>query len=200
MNVQHIENYLTQLQTMIADLPAELLDQVVDILFKSARDGRKVFLCGNGGSAANASHIACDLAKNTMVPGAPPLKIIALTDNMALMTAWGNDTAYDNVFAAQLAPLIEPGDVLIGISASGNSANVLNAIALANERNATTIAFTGDTGGQLAGMVDLCLYAPSPRIDQQEDAHLIFGHCITAAVREAFAREYATSSTTPLSA
>ncbi len=191
MNVQHIENYLTQLQTMIAGLSADLLDQVVDILFKSARNGQKVFLCGNGGSAANASHIACDLAKNTIVPGAPPLKIIALTDNMALMTAWANDTSYDNVFAAQLTPLIEPGDVLIGISASGNSANVLNAVALANKQGATTIAFTGDTGGKLAEMVDLCLYAPSPRMDQQEDAHLIFGHCITAALREAFTQEYA---------
>ncbi len=191
VNIQHIEDYLTQLQTMIADLPAELLDQVVDILLKSARNGRKIFLCGNGGSAANASHIACDLAKNTAVPGAPPLRVIALTDNMALMTAWANDTSYDNVFAAQLAPLIEPGDVVIGISASGNSVNVLNAIALANEGNATTIGFTGDTGGRLAGMVDLCLHAPSPRMDQQEDAHLIFGHCITAAVRDAFAQEYA---------
>jgi D-sedoheptulose 7-phosphate isomerase len=110
--------------------------------------------------------------------------VVALTDNVALMTAWANDTAYDNIFAAQLSSLVEPDDVVIGISCSGNSANVLNAMAVARHHGATTIGFTGDDGGRLKEMVDVCVQVPSPRIEQQEDAHLILEHCICSAVRE----------------
>lgn len=186
-----IEAYLTQLQETIANLPAELIDQVIAILLDCAQNGHKVFICGNGGSASTASHFACDLAKNTIVPGAPPFRVIALTDNMALMTAWANDSDYDNVFAAQLAPLVEAGDVIIGISCSGNSGNVLNALTLARQQGATTIGFTGDQGGQLKAMVDVCIQAPSPRIEQQEDIHLILEHCICAAIRERLTHQYA---------
>ncbi|MFQ5577591.1 MAG: SIS domain-containing protein, partial [Anaerolineae bacterium] len=134
------------------------------------------------------------LSKNTAVPGAPSFRVIALTDNMALMTAWANDTDYSNVFAAQLAPLLNAGDVLIGISCSGNSANVLNAVALARRRGATIIAFTGDLGGRLKPMADLCLQVPSPHIEQQEDVHLILEHAICAAIRDELARRAAPST------
>jgi len=186
-----VETYLTQLQETIANLPSELIDQVISILLECAQNGHKVFICGNGGSASTASHFACDLAKNTMVSGAPPFRVVALTDNMALMTAWANDTSYDNVFAAQLAPLIEAGDVVIGISCSGNSGNVLNAVTLAHQQGAITIGFTGDQGGQLTEMVDICIQAPSPHIEQQEDVHLILEHCICTAIREQLIRQYA---------
>jgi D-sedoheptulose 7-phosphate isomerase len=109
---------------------------------------------------------------------------------MALMTAWANDTAYDNVFAAQLNPLVEPEDIVIGISCSGNSANVLNAMALARRQGATTIGFTGDQGGRLKEMVDLCIQVSSPRIEQQEDIHLILEHCICAAIRDELTQQY----------
>lgn len=191
---QHIQSYFTQLQEMIADLPVDLVDRVIALLLESARHGKKVFIFGNGGSASTASHFACDLAKNTQVPGAPQLRVIGLTDNMALMTAWANDTAYDNIFAAQLGPLLEAGDVVIGISCSGNSGNVLKAMEIARQRGATTIGFTGDDGGQLKQRVDVCLQVPSPRIEQQEDAHLILEHCICATVRVELAKVAAPSS------
>lgn len=180
---QFIETYLTELQAVVAKLPANLIERVIVILLDSARQGKKVFICGNGGSASTASHFACDLAKNTQVPGAPRLRVIGLTDNMGLITAWANDTAYDNIFAAQLEPLVEPGDVVIGISCSGNSANVLKAMVVARQHGATTIGFTGDRGGQLKELVEVCLHVLSPRIEQQEDTHLILEHCICAAIR-----------------
>ncbi|HLF66963.1 MAG TPA: SIS domain-containing protein [Gammaproteobacteria bacterium] len=186
-----IETYLTELQQTVAALPSELIEQIIDILLDCAQTSNKVFICGNGGSASTASHFACDLAKNTIVMGAPSFRVIALTDNMALMTAWANDTSYDNVFAAQLNPLVEPGDVVIGISCSGNSGNVLNAIAVAQHHGAVTIGFTGDEGGQLKNMVDVCIQVSSPRIEQQEDVHLILEHCICAAIRDKLTQEYA---------
>ncbi len=189
-NFEQIVTYLTQLQTTITNLQTEPIEQVINILYQSAERGNKIFICGNGGSASTASHFACDLTKNTMVPGAPRFRVISLTDNIALMTAWGNDTAYNNIFAAQLAPLVEAGDVVIGISCSGNSANVLNAIAVARHHEAITIGFTGDRGGHLKEMVDICLQAPSPRIEQQEDIHLMLEHCICAAIRERLIQDY----------
>ena len=190
MSIQHVETYLAELQKAISSLSTELIDNVIAALLESARRGSKVFIFGNGGSAATASHFACDLAKNTTVPNAPRFKVIALTDNASLITAWANDTAYDNVFAAQLGPLVEPEDVVIGISCSGNSPNVLKAMAVARERGAFTIAFTGDLGGRLKDMVDLCVQASSPSIEQQEDIHLILEHSICAAIRKALNREY----------
>ena len=196
MTIQHVQTYFDELQAMVAHLPSDLVDQVITTLLACARRGSKVFIFGNGGSASTASHFACDLAKNTLVAGAPRFRVIGLTDNMALMTAWANDTDFDNVFAAQLDPLVEAGDVVIGISCSGNSANVLKAMALARQRGATTIGFSGDQGGRLQEMVDLCLQVPSPRIEQQEDAHLILEHCICAAIKAELARTVVTQEKT----
>lgn len=186
-----VETYLMQLQDTVANLPVELIEQVIEVLLEAAHSDKKIFICGNGGSASTSSHFACDLAKNTIVPGAPAFRVIALTDNMALMTAWANDSDYDNVFAAQLNPLVESGDVVIGISCSGNSGNILNAMAVARHHKAITIGFTGDQGGQLQEMTDLCIRAPSSRIEQQEDVHLILEHCICAAIRDRLTEQYA---------
>jgi D-sedoheptulose 7-phosphate isomerase len=138
---------------------------------------------GNGGSAATASHFALDLAKNTILPQAPRLKAISLTDHVPLITAWSNDTAYDHIFAEQLANLIEPGDVVIGISASGNSLNVINALRLARQSRAFTIGILGATGGKIKGMVDAYILAPGQNIEQEEDAHMILTHVITRHMR-----------------
>lgn len=192
MNLSNqVQTYLLELQATVANLPADQIDQVIAVLLECAYSGHKVFICGNGGSASTATHFACDLSKNTIVAGAPSFKVIALNDNMALMTAWANDTDYDKVFAAQLEPLVESGDVVIGISCSGNSGNVLNALSVARNYGAYTIGFTGDKGGQLKEIVDLCILAPSPRIEQQEDIHLILEHCICAAIRDELIRQYA---------
>src|SRR5207247_8770375 len=112
--------------------------QVLHLLERAYLQNRRIFIMGNGGSAATASHFALDLGKNTIVPGAPRLKAISLTDHVPLITAWSHDTAYEHIFAEQLANMIEPGDVIIGISASGNSQNVINAILLAKQSRAWT--------------------------------------------------------------
>jgi D-sedoheptulose 7-phosphate isomerase len=189
-----VEAYFTQLQDTVSRLPSDQIDQLIAALLDSAQRGSTVFIFGNGGSASTASHFACDLAKNTMVSGAPRFRVIALNDNIPLMTAWANDTSYDNIYAAQLSSLVKAGDIVIGISCSGNSANVLNAMAVARQNGATTIALTGDQGGRLKEMVDYCILAPSPSIEQQEDVHLILEHCICAAIREELRQGYANAT------
>lgn len=192
----HIQNYLTEAQETVASLAVQSIDRVVEILLDCVDNKHKVFIFGNGGSASTATHFACDLSKNTIVPGAPRFKVISLTDNMPLVTAWSNDTTFDNVFAEQLLPLVEADDVVIGISCSGNSPNVLSAMKVALAAGAKTIAFTGDIGGQLQAMVDLCLRAPSPKIEIQEDIHLMMEHCICRTIRQEFmARNVASVST-----
>src|ERR1700726_1152977 len=134
---------------MVKSISLPHLQQVLSLLEGAYRNGRRVFIMGNGGSAATASHFALDLAKNTIMPGAPRLKAISLTDHVPLITAWSNDTAYEYIFAEQLANMVEPGDVAIGISASGNSPNVINALLLARQSRAYTIGLLGAGGGKI---------------------------------------------------
>ncbi len=160
------------------------LERIQVLLEHAYRNGRRIFIMGNGGSAATASHFALDLAKNTIMPYAPRVKAISLTDHVPLITAWGNDTAYEHIFAEQLATMIEPGDVVIGISASGNSQNVINAFLLAQRSHATTIGLLGAKGGKIKDMVDAYILAPGENIEQEEDAHLILAHVITRHMHE----------------
>src|SRR5260221_9699486 len=160
------------------------LAAVFHLLEEAYLERHRIFIMGNGGSAATASHFALDLAKNTIVQGAPRLKAISLTDHVPLITAWSNDTAYEYIFAEQLANMIEPGDVAIGISASGNSLNVINAIELAKRSRAYTIGLLGKDGGQMKHIVDAHILAPGKNIEQEEDAHMILTHIITRHMRE----------------
>src|SRR5436853_4773847 len=170
------------------------LERVLNLLENVYHNGHRVFIMGNGGSAATASHFALDLAKNTIMAGAPRLKAISLTDNVPLITAWSNDTAYEHIFAEQLANMIEPGDVAIGISASGNSPNVINALNLAKQYRASTIGLLGAKGGKIKNMVDAYVLAPGQNIEQEEDGHMILAHIITRHMREVV-RSYAASLT-----
>lgn len=170
------------------------LERVLSLLENVYRNGNRIFIMGNGGSAATASHFALDLAKNTIIPGAPRLKAISLTDHVPLITAWSNDTAYEHIFAEQLANMIEPGDVVIGISASGNSPNVINALLLAGQYRASTIGLLGAKGGKIKDMVDAYVLAPGQNIEQEEDAHMILAHVITRHMRDVV-RSYAGSLT-----
>ncbi len=170
------------------------LEAVLQLLEDAYRNGHRIFIMGNGGSAATASHFALDLAKNTIMPGVPRLKAISLTDHVPLITAWSNDTAYEHIFAEQLANMIEPGDVAIGISASGNSPNVINALRLAREYHAATIGLLGTKGGKIKDMVDAYVLAPGQNIEQEEDAHMILAHVITRHMREVV-RSYAETFT-----
>jgi D-sedoheptulose 7-phosphate isomerase len=173
----------------LARLPQEPIKEVIMLLHDARINNRQVFIMGNGGSASTASHFVCDLAKNTRKEGWSHFRVIGLTDNMALLSAYANDEGYENVFVQQLASFIQPKDVVIAISTSGNSPNVLEATKLANERKAKTIGFTGFDGGQLGNMVDINLHVPSDNIEQVEDIHLMYEHLICTVLRQLLSEE-----------
>ncbi|MCK4897441.1 MAG: SIS domain-containing protein, partial [Anaerolineales bacterium] len=136
--MNHSRKYITDLQLTLGRLPVDLIEQVIAMLHDARLRNRQVFIMGNGGSASTASHFVCDLGKNTRRRGWPNYRVMGLTDNMAIFSALANDEGYENVFAQQLASFVQPGDIVIGISTSGNSANVVNAITLANKMGAKT--------------------------------------------------------------
>lgn len=182
---QAIESYFDELRDLLTRLPVGEIAAVVRVLRRARETGQMVYICGNGGSASTASHFAVDLAKTALVPGQPGIRAIALTDNVELITAWGNDVSYDDVFAGQLANLVRPGDVVIAISGSGNSPNVLRAVALANERGAVTIGFSGFRGGRLNDLVHRGVVVPSDSMQQIEDVHLILNHVLVTCLKQA---------------
>ncbi len=182
--MESIINYFAELEQMMRAISLPHLKKVLGILEEGYHNGHRIFVMGNGGSAATASHFALDLSKNTIMPGAPRVKAISLTDHVPLITAWSNDTHYEHIFAEQLANMIEPGDMVVGISASGNSANVINAVKLARQNRAATIGLLGAKGGKLKDIVDAYVLAPGQNIEQEEDAHLILTHVITRYMRE----------------
>jgi D-sedoheptulose 7-phosphate isomerase len=166
------------LSDIIASLPAEQIDEIVRMLKEAHEQGKHVLLCGNGGSGALASHLACDLQKGIGCLTDRKFRALAITDAMPLVTAWANDTEYSNIFAEQVATWARPGDMLIAISGSGNSPNVLRAVEMANEIGVTTVALTGMGGGKLAPMSTKAIVVPSDNMQQIEDIHVILGHLI----------------------
>ncbi len=175
----HIDQYMLDLNEGLKALDRGAIRAVVNELMSIWRERRQVFVLGNGGSGALASHMVNDLSK-IVIHGQPRFRAISLTDNMPLMTAWANDSSYADVFAEQLRNLCQPGDLVIATSCSGNSPNVLNALRVARSLGARTVAFTGDVGGQMKSMVDVCVFAPVSFIGMQEDLHLILNHAITS--------------------
>jgi D-sedoheptulose 7-phosphate isomerase len=184
MQMNGIKGYIDGLQFTLDHLPIEDIRQIVQLLAEARLNQRQIFIMGNGGSASTASHFICDLSKNTRRPDLPNFKAIGLTDNMAIFSALANDEGYESVFAQQLASLLQPGDIVIGISASGNSPNVLNAIDLARRMGATTIGFTGFDGGRLKSMVEYGVHIQSTCIEHVEDIHLMLEHVITKELRD----------------
>jgi D-sedoheptulose 7-phosphate isomerase len=182
--MERITQYMGEMKTAIDLIPMERFDQIVDILHQARLNGQQVFIMGNGGSASTASHFVCDLAKNTRNYGWPNFRAIGLTDNVAILTAYANDEGYENALAGQLANLIRPNDVVVAISCSGNSANVLRAVELANNSGAITVGLTGRKGGHLATMCNVNISAQADAIQQQEDLHLMLCHMITVALNE----------------
>jgi len=175
--------YFTHLAGVLGQLDLSSVADVFERLDQARRDGRTVFVVGNGGSAATASHMANDLLNMTYkVPGVTPaFRIIALTDNMAVFSAIANDDGYDQVFVRQLATLFKPGDVLISISASGNSPNLLTAARWVREQGGINLGLLGFDGGQLLPLCDSAVVVRTPAGDYGfvEDAHMIMDHVIT---------------------
>lgn len=175
-------SYLEALASILRLMPVADIGRILEVLERVYDEGRRVFLVGNGGSAATASHMATDLSKTVAGrDGAGPgFKAIALTDNLAQLTAWGNDVGYAEVFAGPLKSQAAPGDVLILISGSGNSPNLLRAADAARSMGLQTIALLGQGGGRLRPLVDLAVVVPSDAYGPIEDAHLALNHLVTA--------------------
>ncbi len=175
--------YFNEVKKILDKISLENIEKIANIIHDAYKNERHIFIMGNGGSAANASHFACDLAKGTLHPTDTQrikrFKVTALTDNVASMTAWGNDLSYEHIFSEQLKNLAGEGDVVIGISASGNSPNILKAIKLAREFRAITIGLAGFDGGELAKIVDAAIVVEVRRYDMSEDIHLMLAHIIT---------------------
>jgi D-sedoheptulose 7-phosphate isomerase len=166
------------------ELPFPEIEKVCDVLYGAYKRDSSVYLFGNGGSAALASHLACDLGKGTFAPHHVPLpgvkrfRVLSLADNGPMITAWANDSSYQNIFAEQLANFVQPNDVAFGISGSGNSSNVLLAMDVARAAKAITVGLTGFQGGKLGNMVDHPIIVPADNIQHVEDMHLVIGHIV----------------------
>lgn len=176
--LQYFETYLEQYLSTVRHLPLAGLARATALLEDARRHGRQVFLCGNGGSAATASHLANDLGKGASLLRAHRFRVLALTDNVSWMTALANDLDYSQVFVEQLRNFAEPGDILIAFSGSGESANVLCAVEWANRNGLVTIGFTGRRASRLAAMAQLPLQADSDHMGRIEDAHFLMQHLL----------------------
>ena len=187
--MDYIDHYLTQLESVIHHLSRDEVRAVADALMEAWRARQQIFIIGNGGSAATASHMMNDLNKFTLVEGKKRFRAIALTDNVPFMTAVGNDLSYADVFSEPLKNLMEAGDTVIAISASGNSPNIVKAIEYAKSIGGRVIGFCGRPGGQLAQMADLKVIVPSDHIGQQEDVHMVLDHTLVSALKERVRQE-----------
>lgn len=178
-----ISSYTGGVMEAIRKLPVLQLEKVILRLEEARLKGQRVFTCGNGGSAVTAVHLAADLQKGAMSDGKPPIDSECLCDNMARFSAWANDTSYAEVFIGTIKAKVREGSVLIAISGSGNSPNVLNAVKTARSLGATTIGLTGFDGGRLKDLVDICIVVPSHSMEQIEDVHLLLCHLFTCCLR-----------------
>lgn len=178
-----IDTYLARLAEVLHRVPREPICRALELLREAQRTGRRVYIMGNGGSAATASHMVCDLTKTARLEDRPPLRVFALADNAPLVTAWANDTAYERVFAEQLAALVEPGDVVVALSASGKSPNVVAGLKVAAARGARTIGVVGFDGGAVRHLVEVAIHVPCHHYGLVEDAQMAVGHALTAALR-----------------
>ena len=180
----HWAEYANQIGKAMADLHSPSLYALVLNLQRARETGATVFTCGNGGSASNASHLAQDLSKGTLVNGKPPLRTNCLCDNISAVTAWANDEGYDCIFSEQLYTLGRKGDILLAISGSGNSENVLNAVHAAHELEMRTWGITGFDGGKLLSLAHRCVRVPSDDMGRAEAVHSILFHWLVDALKE----------------
>jgi len=160
----------------------ESIEKAAHLLIKSINDGGKILWCGNGGSAADAQHLATELMGGMSDHDRMPIPSIALTTDSSFITAWSNDTDFDSIFSRQVQGLGAEGDVLIGISTSGNSENVINALKQAKYKNLKTIAFAGKTGGSLDGIADITIKVPSDNTQRIQESHIMIGQILCSLI------------------
>ena len=182
--IQQIARQSIKAKKAFFDSHAEAVAKAADLIINSARTGGKVLIFGNGGSAADAQHIAAELV-NRLNYDRPPIAAIALTTDTSILTSVGNDSSFDGLFERQLRALGRPGDIALAISTSGNSPNVLRAVAAASEMNLKTIALAGRDGGKLASAVDVALVVDADSTQRIQETHITIGHILCELVEEA---------------
>lgn len=185
-SIKDSESYFAALASAMERVAHSGVDHIAAELLEAYECGRSIYIFGNGGSAATASHFACDLSKGTtkwLTKSDRRFRVVALTDNIPVMTAWANDSDYQEIFAEQLRNLIRPGDVAIAISGSGNSANIIRALEVANCHGAHTIGFAGFGGGRMKPLCRTCLVVASDNMEVIEDVHMAVCHALATIIR-----------------
>jgi D-sedoheptulose 7-phosphate isomerase len=172
------ERYKGELLSALETVDLNKVGQAIELLAGACREGRRIFVCGNGGSASTASHFATDLVKGASYGRTPRFRVMALTDSLPTITAYSNDVCYECVFVEQLKNFAEPGDVVIAISSSGNSPNVLRAVEYGNSIGCRTVGLTGGNGGQLGPLAQLDIRVAHPHTGRIEDLHMVILHMI----------------------
>lgn len=183
MNLKKFANeYLAGLRQLLDRFDSQVFENITDKILSAYARGNRIFVMGNGGSGATASHLACDINKGCCFDLDKKFRMICLNDNVPTLLAYANDISYDVVFVEQLKNFFQPGDLVIGISGSGNSENVLRAIRYANDHGGHTIGLSGFAGGKLAQLVDIAFVARCDDMQKIEDAHVIVTHMLMQAL------------------
>lgn len=173
-----LKEYTSRIKACLDELAFDRIEELIKLIQDNIKSQNKIITFGNGGSAATASHFVCDLAKGVYAGGGPRIKAISLNDCIPLLTAWANDTSYENVFIEPLANYLEAGDLVIAISASGNSPNIIRAIEYANLKDGITVGLAGKGGGKLANLARLSIVVKSDSYEEVEDIHLVIIHML----------------------
>jgi len=179
---EFVGRYLDDVKRLCDAIDAQEVTALVDALLEAWQNGRRVLFMGNGGSSSSVSHIVNDMQKNLALEAGKPLRALCLSDNTALLMAWANDTEWNNIFAPQVECWAESGDVVIGVSGSGNSMNVINGIMAANNAGAKTFGMAGMGGGKLKTTAHQCMVVPSDNMQRIEDVHMILLHLAFASL------------------
>ena len=174
--IEQIKQYIEMEKNVLSSLDSDDINEIMNVLENARLKGRRIFICGNGGSASTASHMECDFNKGISYAQDVKYDIECLSDNVAMMMAIANDIGYEDIFAVPLKNKLKKGDIVIGISGSGNSENVIRAFEYANNLGADTIAFTGYSGGKLKKMAKYSIHVNIDNMQIVEDVHLILNH------------------------
>jgi D-sedoheptulose 7-phosphate isomerase len=197
-NAEYIKNYLDDMVTVTRTISVQDIDKVIELLYQAWKNSRRIFMCGNGGSASTATHFACDLAKGTLVPNKGRFKVMCLNDNIPLVSALTNDEGFDNLFIEQLKSNFEKGDVLVCFSVHGGagkdkaglwSQNLLKAMKYVMDNGGKTVGFSGFDGGPMKDIADACITVPMDSTPQVESFHLALEHLVTNCLKQKIEQE-----------
>lgn len=181
--MQIIKDYIEEIKTLCDGLDTNKINEVHELMLRTYKSGKKIFVAGNGGSAGTANHFCCDFGKNAVKGDKNRPKIISLSANIEVLSALGNDFSYADVFSEQLKNLMEKGDLLILISASGNSPNIIRAAEYAKSNGAEVVGLTGFSGGRLKGLSDININIASNSYEQIEDLHMMLTHIMVCCFK-----------------